>query len=93
MFYTYILKSLKDNKYYIGSTSNLKARLLKHNKGKVRSTRHRTPFKIVYYEKFISRNNAYKRELEIKRMKGGIQFKELLRSSNGHRKAGSRSAG
>ncbi|MFW6143857.1 MAG: GIY-YIG nuclease family protein [Patescibacteria group bacterium] len=93
MFFVYVLQSLKDRKYYIGYTGDLKVRIKKHNKGHVKSTKHRRPLKLVYYETLRTRKNAYRREQEIKRMKGGIQFKQLIESSNGHRKAGSRLAG
>jgi hypothetical protein len=37
--YVYKLQSLKDNRYYIGETSNVGERLLFHNSGRRRSTR------------------------------------------------------
>jgi len=43
MFYTYILKSKKDNKLYIGYTSDLKKRLSEHKRGDVENTSHRLP--------------------------------------------------
>ncbi|RMG68742.1 MAG: nuclease, partial [Calditrichaeota bacterium] len=46
MYYAYILKSLKDEGYYYGSTADLEQRLRSHNAGKVRSTKHRRPWKI-----------------------------------------------
>jgi putative endonuclease len=51
-FYTYILKSLKDNGYYYGHTSDIDGRLIKHNSKKVRSTKSRTPFVVHYLETF-----------------------------------------
>jgi putative endonuclease len=39
-YYVYILKSLKDGRYYIGSTSDVMARLKFHNSGLQRSTRY-----------------------------------------------------
>ncbi len=41
MFYVYILESVKDDKLYIGFTKDLKKRFLKHNAGKVFSTKSR----------------------------------------------------
>lgn len=41
MFYTYILQSKKNNKLYIGYTSDLKKRLLEHNQGLNFSTKKR----------------------------------------------------
>ncbi len=39
MYFTYILQSLKDNRYYYGHTNNLENRVDQHNKGKVKSTK------------------------------------------------------
>ena len=80
MFYVYILQSLKDNKYYIGSTNDIDRRLEEHNVGKVTSTRYRRPLKVIYKEECSSLSEARRRELVIKKMKGGIQFKALLRA-------------
>jgi predicted GIY-YIG superfamily endonuclease len=33
-YYVYILKSLKDQTYYVGSTQNLESRLIRHNEGR-----------------------------------------------------------
>ena len=49
-FYTYILLSEKDNKFYYGYTKDLKLRIEQHNKGKVQSTRFRKPLRLIYYE-------------------------------------------
>jgi len=48
MFYVYIIKSKKDNELYIGSTNNLKRRLLEHDKGTNHSTKNRAPFDLIY---------------------------------------------
>ena len=76
MFYSYVLKSLKDGKYYYGSTADLKARLNEHNRGKVRSTKSRTPFIVHYYETFETKSEAAKRELFFKSINGYIFLKE-----------------
>jgi len=63
MFYfTYVLKSRKDNKFYIGSTLNLKERLKLHNQGGVESTKNRRPLELIYYEACQSKQKAEKRE-------------------------------
>lgn len=49
-YFVYVLKSLNDNNFYTGFTSNLFERIQEHNSGKVVSTRYRIPFKLVYYE-------------------------------------------
>ncbi|MDP3685036.1 MAG: GIY-YIG nuclease family protein, partial [Ignavibacteria bacterium] len=50
MYYVYVLKSLKDGNFYKGYTKDLKKRFEDHNKGKVESTKLRTPFELIYYE-------------------------------------------
>ena len=78
MFKVYILKSGIKQKFYIGSTDNLEKRLNSHNKGKVKSTKVYKPWKVIYTETFEKRNNAYKRERQIKSYKGGQAFKKLI---------------
>ena len=62
MFYTYVLRSKKDNKLYIGFCSDLKQRFIDHNEGKVQSTKLRLPMEIVYYEACLDKEKAIKRE-------------------------------
>jgi putative endonuclease len=77
-YYIYILRSLKDGRYYIGSTADVDVRLKFHNAGKQRSTRSRIPFELVYSEMLPSKEAALKRENEIKSYKGGNAFRKLL---------------
>ncbi|MEK7146753.1 MAG: GIY-YIG nuclease family protein [Patescibacteria group bacterium] len=46
-YYTYILKSEKDKKFYTGYTKNLKLRFEQHFKGLVESTKDRRPLKLI----------------------------------------------
>lgn len=62
MFYTYILLSKIDDKFYVGYTPNLKDRFEKHNKGEVISTRNRRPFELIYYEACKNEVDAILRE-------------------------------
>ncbi|MBT5808185.1 GIY-YIG nuclease family protein [Candidatus Uhrbacteria bacterium] len=67
MWYFYILQSQKDLDYfYKGSTGDLKRRLNQHNKGEVDSTRPRKPWKLVYYEAYVSEKVARLREKSVK---------------------------
>ncbi|MEK7553153.1 MAG: GIY-YIG nuclease family protein [Patescibacteria group bacterium] len=61
-YYTYVLLSLKDNKYYIGYTNNLKRRIEEHNSGKNFSTKSRKPFKLIYCEVCLNEDDAKQRE-------------------------------
>ena len=68
-FYVYIIQSLKDGSYYIGSTQNLEERLARHNQGRSKYTKSKRPWELVYYEEHPDRSNALKRESRIKRQK------------------------
>jgi len=76
MYHSYILKSLKDGRYYYGSTEDLEKRLLKHNSGQVKSTKGRIPFVIHFAEEHQNRSLAYRRELFYKSVDGYIYLKE-----------------
>lgn len=66
MFYVYILRSDKDKKLYFGYTSDLRRRVVKHNLGIVPSTKSRIPLRLVYYEAYASKQDAVKREHNLK---------------------------
>lgn len=66
MYYVYLLKSAKDNQLYTGSTNDLKRRLWEHNNGKNFSTKHRTPFTLIYYEAYLDESDARHRESSLK---------------------------
>ncbi|HVZ58479.1 MAG TPA: GIY-YIG nuclease family protein [Patescibacteria group bacterium] len=66
MFYTYVLFSEKDRKFYIGWTDDLKARVESHNKGRVGATRYRIPLRLIYYEACLGKEDAIKREKALK---------------------------
>ncbi len=83
MYTVYILHSLKDSSHYIGYTSNITDRLQRHNEGRSRFTRSKMPWKLVYSEEYESRQEAMKRERQIKSYKGGIAFKNLLNNFSG----------
>jgi putative endonuclease len=82
MFYIYILFSEKDKQLYIGYTPDLKARIEKHIKGFVIATKFRRPVKLIYYETYLERVDAKRREIFLKGGKGHnelkIQLKEVL---------------
>ncbi len=78
MYFVYILKIQKDDRYYIGQTEDLDKRLGMHNDGRVISTRNRTPFVLIRKEIFNSRGEARKRENYIKKLKGGNEFRKLI---------------
>jgi predicted GIY-YIG superfamily endonuclease len=66
VWFVYILRCA-DNVLYIGETSNLDSRLLKHHAGSACSfTAHRRPVALVYQETHASHGAALKRERQLK---------------------------
>lgn len=80
MYYTYVLKSLKDGKLYTGYTRDLKLRFEKHGKGLVPSTCDRRPLKLVYYEACFNQQDATHREKYLKTYLGKMFLKNRLKS-------------
>ncbi len=66
-FFVYILLSKKDNKRYIGMTSNLERRISEHNNGLVKSTKNRRPFELIHFEEFDRKSDALKKRKAIKK--------------------------
>ncbi len=65
------LLECKDKTLYCGITNDLENRLKQHNgeiKGGAKYTRSRQPLELVYQESAISRSEALKREIVIKKM-------------------------
>ena len=80
MYKVYLLRSQKDNNYYIGQTDNIERRFSEHNDGKSKSTKHRRPFVLIGYEDYKTRNEARFREYELKTTKKKQEFiKKLLK--------------
>jgi len=77
----YILLSQKDNRLYIGYTTNLKRRIKEHQQGKNISTAKRLPIKLLYYEAHCSKEDATRREHYFKTDKGKSTIKLMLRDS------------
>lgn len=66
MNYTYIVEC-SDKTFYTGWTNDLEKRIKAHNSGKgAKYTKTRRPVTLVYYEEFKSKEEAMRREWEIK---------------------------
>jgi len=46
--FVYILQSLKNNRYYIGSTTNVIRRFKQHQTGNIKSTKNLRPLKLAF---------------------------------------------
>jgi len=81
MHYVYILKSEKNGKLYKGFTSDLRRRIKEHNSGNSIFTKNNGPWKLVYYEAFISEKDARSEEIFLKSGKGKERIKYLLKNT------------
>lgn len=78
MYYLYLLK-LKDGTVYTGRSDNLKRRFQEHKKGKVKSTKNKLPATLIYYEAYVFKQDAIKRELYLKTGDGRREIRKQLR--------------
>ncbi|MBI3586826.1 MAG: GIY-YIG nuclease family protein [Ignavibacteriales bacterium] len=77
MYFVYALRSLKDNRFYIGMTSDVIRRFERHQRGGVSSTKNHRPFVLLYSEELETRVQARQREKFLKSGAGHKFLKSL----------------
>lgn len=78
--YVYILESKKKEGWrYIGSTSDLKKRIDKHNRKENFSTKPYAPFQLIFYEAYLNKEDALRREKYLKTNKGAQIVRQMLK--------------
>jgi putative endonuclease len=77
MYNVYILENEAGN-HYIGYTEDLARRIKDHNRSKSRWTKKKGPWRLIYKEAHPTKKDAYLREKQIKRYKGGEAFQRLV---------------
>ncbi len=81
MYFVYILKNIKGS-IYIGFSSDVFARLKKHNSGGSKFTSDGRPWELVYYEAFKSEYDARVREKTLKEYGSSLgQLKKRISKS------------
>jgi putative endonuclease len=80
-FHVYVLRSEATGRLYVGSTSDIDARLGRHNRGESKATKHGVPWALVHQEEFASRSEAVRREMYYKTGKGREELKTFLSTS------------
>lgn len=75
----YILKSLSNGKFYIGSTNDLNRRLAEHNQGKTKSLRFIRPFKVMFSQEFKTLEEARKIETRLKKFKSRVIIEKIIK--------------
>lgn len=80
--FTYIVKC-SDGSLYTGWTNNLDKRLKAHNSGRgAKYTKTRRPVELVYYEKFLTKQEAMSREARIKQLSRSQKLELIAGSFN-----------
>ncbi len=80
-FFFYIIYSASIDKYYIGHTSDLVERIRKHNSHHKGFTAKANDWTYVYVENFETKNEAYKREFQVKDWKNRNRLAKLIESN------------
>ena len=81
MHYVYILQSELDKEFYVGRTADLKRRYSEHQTGRVESTKHRRPMKLLCYEAYNTKEEAARREEFLKSSDGRKDIKKRILES------------
>ena len=81
MFFVYVLQSEKNGKFYVGQTAGVDERLIRHNAGRVPSTKGGRPWKLVYVEQYLFREEAMARETELKSWHSHVQLASLIQQA------------
>jgi len=79
MWYVYLLTSEKAGHWYTGSTKDLRKRISDHNEGRNFSTKSGRPWKLIYYEAGLSREDARAREKYLKSGMGKRYLKNRMK--------------
>lgn len=84
--YVYVLQSVPRNILYIGYTTDVKRRILEHNRGLTFSTKPYVPWKCIHYEMYVHERDAKRREKYLKTNQGSRLLKLMLREYFSERK-------
>jgi putative endonuclease len=79
-YYIYILHSPTKNFIYTGYSENLRQRISEHNSGKVKSTKAYQPLKLIFYEAYLKKSDAKRREKYLKSNKGKTTLMTMLKN-------------
>ena len=82
MYFIYILYSNKQDKYYIGHTSDLVGRLGRHNSNHKGWTGKTSDWEVIYTEEYKTKSEAYYRERQLKAWKSRKRIEALIKTSS-----------
>jgi putative endonuclease len=84
MFFVYIIYSDKLDRFYVGFSANPELRLIKHNRDSKGFTAKGRPWILVYSQPFSQKNEALKREKQIKSWKSRKKIIQLIQAGSEH---------
>lgn len=80
MYFVYLLENRTDRSWYIGYTANLKRRIIEHQSGNgCRTTSMKSGWKLIYFECYANKQDAFEREKFLKGGSGRNYLKKQLR--------------
>ncbi len=84
MFSVYIIYSAKLDKYYIGFSSDVNQRLLKHNRKSKGFSQNGKPWILLFTEAFETKKEAMIREKQLKSWKNKKRIEDLIKAGSEH---------
>ena len=79
MYFVYILRSEKDDRWYTGYTNDLDKRVFEHNSGQSTWTKRGMPWELIYYEACLEKDDAQAREKYLKSGPGKTYLKKRMK--------------
>lgn len=84
MYNVYVLRSYVSGKIYVGFTEKtVEERIKEHNRGTNNWTKGQKPFKLIYYESFVCKEDALRREKFLKTGIGNRVVKAIVNEFSG----------
>jgi putative endonuclease len=80
MYYVYLLHSAEAREFYVGFTEDFIKRVKAHNAGEVTSTKLKRPWKIIYLEGYLNKQDALGREKFLKSGSGKKYLRKQLKN-------------
>ncbi len=78
MYFVYILQSIKNQRFYIGSSHDVQKRLQYHNNGLVKSTKNMRPWQLMLSQPYDTLHKAKCIEYRIKKLKRRDYIQKMI---------------
>ena len=69
IYYTYIIESTANSRWYIGHTNDIDRRLIEHNLDQNKSTKNKGPWMLIFLKQFDTNLEANRFELNLKKLR------------------------